>query len=142
MTSADIVPGPGDGHTPVILLVEDDVLVRFSTAELLRDEGYIVLEAVDACEAMALLGSGHPLDLVLSDIRMPGPMDGVAMSYAIKQVRPNLPVVLVSSHLPGNARHGGDGFLAKPYEPAELFEVVKDMVGEKWQNKFRGPSAF
>ncbi len=141
MTSAEIVSGPGEGHTPVILLVEDDVLVRFATAELLREEGYVVLEAVDASEALELLGSGHPLDLVLSDVRMPGEMDGVALTYAIKDLRPNLPVVLVSSHLPPDVRHGGDGFLPKPYQPAQLFEIVEDMMGEEWQNSRITPNA-
>ncbi len=141
MTSADVVPGPGDGHTPVILLVEDDVLVRFSTAELLRDEGYVVLEAVNATEALALLRSGHPLDLVLSDVRMPGEMDGIAMTFAMKDVRPNLPLVLISSHLPPNTDHRGDGFLSKPYQPAELFRLVEEIVGDRWQNRHSGPDA-
>jgi two-component system, response regulator PdtaR len=52
------MPGPGAIGAPVILLVEDDVLVRLATAELLRDEGYVVLEAVNAGEAVALIETG------------------------------------------------------------------------------------
>ena len=141
MTSGEVLPGPGDGHAPVILLVEDDVLVRFTTAETLRDSGYHVLEAVDAGEALSLIGTGHPLDLVLSDVRMPGQMDGVALTYAIKEVRPNLPVVLVSSHLEPNTSHAGEAFLSKPYQVGELFKIVERFVGVEWQTKYSSPTA-
>lgn len=141
MTSGEVLPGPGDGHAPVILLVEDDVLVRFTTAETLRESGYHVLEAVDAGEALSLIGTGHPLDLVLSDVRMPGQMDGVALTYAIKEVRPNLPVVLVSSHLEPNTSHAGEAFLSKPYQIRELFKIVERFVGVEWQTKYSSPTA-
>src|SRR6476619_8205888 len=120
MTSAEVLPGPGDGHIPIILLVEDDVLVRFTTAETLREEGYLVLEAVDASDALALIATGHPLDLVLSDVRMPGGMDGVGLSFAVKELRQNLPVALVSSHLDPDREHAAEAFLAKPYRPEQL----------------------
>ena len=141
MTSAEVLPGPGDGHIPIILLVEDDVLVRFTTAETLRDEGYTVLEAVDAPEALALIGTGHPLDLVLSDVRMPGEMDGATLSHAIKALRPNLPIALISSHLDPGMTHAGEAFLSKPYEPAELLELVAKLVGAEWQTKRSNPTA-
>ena len=141
MSGGEVVPGPGEMHTPVILLAEDDVLVRFTTAETLRDAGYVVLVAVDASEALSLIGTGHPLDLVLTDVRMPGDMDGIARTYAFKQLRPNLPVVLVSSHLEPNATHAGEAFLAKPYHPAELIKLVEQMVGAEWQKQFKSPTA-
>jgi CheY-like chemotaxis protein len=141
LASVDVLPGIGDGRTPVILLVEDDVLVRFATAEMLRDEGYAVLEAVDAAEALSLLETGHPLDLVLSDVRMPGDMDGVALTYAMKTLRPNLPMVLVSSHLPPDTQHAGDGFLAKPYGLGQLIELVGNMVGVQCNSRRSSPSA-
>src|SRR6476661_2808230 len=92
LDKAVVIPGPGESHNPVILLVEDDVLVRFTTADILREAGFDVLEAVDSSEALALLTTGHPLDLVLTDIRMPGHMDGVQLASVIKNTRPNLPV--------------------------------------------------
>lgn len=128
-------------HKPVILLVEDDVLVRFITAELLRDAGCVVLEAVNAAEALALVSSGHSLDLVLSDIRMPGGMDGVALSYAVKAQQPLLPVVLASSHLPPDVSHGADAFLAKPYQPLQLIQLVNQIIGAEWQTRPSNPTA-
>jgi CheY-like chemotaxis protein len=135
LVSGKVLPGPGAVGQPVILLVEDDILVRLSTAELLRDEGYVVLEAVNAREALALLETGHPLDLIISDIRMPGAMDGLELCSAVKQLRANLPVMLFSSHLPEHVPHCGDAFLAKPYRPRELFELVSKMVGAEWPNQ-------
>ena len=135
MSSGEVVQGPTAAHSPVILLVEDEVLLRFSTAELLRDEGYTVIEAADASEAVDLLTSGHPFHLVLTDVRMPGEMDGVALSHAAKKLRPYLPVALLSSHLPGDATHAGDRFLAKPYSSLELFELVRALVGPEWLSR-------
>ena len=141
MTGGELVAGTGHGPKPAILLVEDEVLIRLATAELLREEGYVVLEAVDAGEAMALLRSGHPLDLVITDVRMAGEMDGVALSYALKEARPNLPVALVSGDLPGDAPHAGDGFLRKPFSDQELFDVVKKLMDPEWQSQRTRPAA-
>jgi CheY-like chemotaxis protein len=136
-----VVPGPGESHKPVILLVEDDVLVRFTTADILREAGYDVLEAVDASEALALLTTGHPLDLVMTDIRMPGHMDGLQLAGVLKSTRPNLPVAILSSHLEPGMEHEGDVFLAKPYTADDLVEVAKRLIGAEWRSKLASPNA-
>jgi CheY-like chemotaxis protein len=141
VTSGEVVAGPGEGRTPVILLAEDDVLVRFMTAEILRDAGYIVLEAVDASEALSLIGTGHPLDLVVSDVRMPGQMDGAGLTYAIKELRPSLPIVLISSHLEPRMTHAAEAFLSKPYSPSDLLKLAEQFVGAQWQTRLSGPTA-
>ena len=141
MASGTVLPGPGAVGAPVILLVEDDVLVRLATAELLRDEGYVVLEAVNAGEAIALIQTGHPMDLVVSDIRMPGDIDGLKLSFAVKQLRSNLPVMLFSSHLPEEGEHCGDAFLQKPYRPDDLFKLVSQLVGAEWPSQSNNPTA-
>lgn len=130
MTNAEVRAGPRNRNA-VILLVEDNVLVRFSTAEILRDEGYQVLEAADAGEALSVLAMGHSLALVLSDIRMPGSMDGIGLAAHIKSQHPNLPVVLVSSHLPDNALITADRLLRKPYSPLVLLKLVQELTGSE-----------
>ena len=135
-----MISGPGESHKPVILLVEDDVLVRFTTADILREAGFDVLEAVDASEALALLTTGHPLDLVITDIRMPGRMDGVQLASVIKATRPNLPIALLSSHL-DRTDHDADVFVAKPYDVGELVEVVKRLIGAEWRSNLASPNA-
>ena len=141
VSNSKVLPGPGAVGQPIVMLVEDDVLVRLATAELLRDEGYVVLEAVDAGEALALVGTGHPIDLVLTDVRMPGTMNGLELSFAVKDLRTNLPVVLFSSHLPDDALHCADAFLQKPYRPEDLFNLVNSIVGVEWQTQATKPTA-
>lgn len=140
MDEAVVVPGPGESHKSVILLVEDDVLVRFATAEILREAGFDVLEAVDSSEALALLTTGHPLDLVITDIRMPGRMDGVQLASVIKNSRPSLPVALLSSHLE-QPEHDADIFISKPYDPDQLVEVVERLIGAEWRTNLAIPNA-
>ena len=135
-----VVSGPGGSHTPVILLVEDEVLVRFTTADILREAGFDVLEAVDSSEALALLSTGHPFDLVITDIRMPGHMDGLQLARVIRNTRPNLPIALFSSHL-DHPEHEADAFVAKPYHADELVEVVKRLIGPQWRSKQASPEA-
>jgi CheY-like chemotaxis protein len=137
---AVVLSGPGEAQKPVILLVEDDVLVRFTTAEVLRDGGFDVLEAVDSSEALALLSTGHPLDLVITDIRMPGHMDGMQLANVLKNARPNLPVALLSSHLQ-RPDHSADIFISKPYDPDKLVEVVKRLIGAEWRSNLVSPNA-
>lgn len=140
LVDAVVVAGPGEAHKPVILLVEDNVLVRFTTADILREAGFDVLEAVDASEALALLTTGHPLDLVLTDIRMPGHMDGVQLANVIKNTRPNLPVALLSSHL-DRPDHAADVFISKPYDPQKLVEVAERLIGAEWRSNLTSPNA-
>jgi CheY-like chemotaxis protein len=140
LEKAVVIPGPGESRKPVILLVEDDVLVRFTTADILREEGFDVLEAVDSSEALALLTTGHPLDLVITDIRMPGHMDGVQLASVIKATRPNLPIALLSSHL-DRADHEADAFVPKPYDVGQLVEVVKRLIGAEWRINLASPNA-
>ena len=136
-----VVHGPGEPHRPVILLVEDEVLVRLTTAEILRDEGYDVLEAVDASEALAILATGHPLELVLTDIRMPGDMDGIELTSTIRTRRPYVPIVILSSHLADGTKHEADRFLVKPYQTDQLLQTVNELVDLQWQLKRATPNA-
>jgi CheY-like chemotaxis protein len=135
VNEGELIPGPGFEHRPVIMLVEDEVLVRLACSELLRDENYTVLEAADAAEALQLFESGHPVDLVITDVRMPGEMDGLALTAELKGKRPYLPVLIVSAYPGENPAHVANAFLSKPYMPSELLETVSDLMGVEWQNR-------
>jgi CheY-like chemotaxis protein len=112
-----------------ILLVEDEVLVRMSLAEQLRNAGYVVLEASNADEALDLL-QGHRVGVVLSDIRMPGRLDGVELAHAIRMRHPEIKIVLASAQS-FSASHWSnyDGFFPKPYDARRLIEHVKMLLG-------------
>jgi CheY-like chemotaxis protein len=67
-----------------VLVVEDEVLVRGMVGEFLREQGFVVIEAADAAEALAVFASGVPVDLVFSDVHMPGRMDGVTLAALLR----------------------------------------------------------
>src|SRR5262245_57730706 len=120
---------PCDGPAQAtILLVEDEVLVRMSLADQLRRAGYVVFEASSADEALDLL-HGNSVQLVLSDIRMPGSMDGAELARAIRTQHPHIKIVLASGQS-FSAMHWGDydGFFPKPYDPSRLIKHIKMLV--------------
>ena len=115
----------------MILLVEDEVLVRMTLADQLRSAGYVVLEASNADEALDLVHTkGHDVQLLLSDIRMPGRMDGVELARGIRAQHPLIKIVLASGES-FSAIHWGDtdGFFPKPYNARRLMEHIKMLLG-------------
>src|ERR1700754_4703062 len=93
----DVVAHPPEtAPAPVVLLVEDEAFLRLTTADELRDSGYRVIEEANADEAIRTLKSKVRVDIVLSDIRMPGEKDGVTLAHWIKKHYPDLAVILVS----------------------------------------------
>ena len=118
---------PSTGRT-CILVVEDEFLIRFMLSDSLRDVGYQVIEASNADEALKLLESIVP-DLILSDVRMPGSIDGMGLLSRIKITHPSIPVIIASAHLERTVAisAGAADFVAKPYT-AEL--IVKTVENE------------
>jgi CheY-like chemotaxis protein len=112
-----------------ILLIEDEVLVRMSLADQLRSAGYVVLEASNADEALDLL-HGHGVRLVLSDIRMPGRLDGVQLAHIIRAQHPEIKIVLASGESFSTSHWGDyDGFFPKPYDARRLIDHIKMLLG-------------
>jgi len=114
-----------------ILIVEDELLIRYMLSEGLRDEGYHVIEACNADEALTILESAVP-DLLISDVRMPGSLDGLALMKVTRERLATLPVIITSGHIsPSRAKaEGASEFLAKPYSMARVFEVVRGLLAE------------
>jgi CheY-like chemotaxis protein len=85
-------------RAPTILVVESEILIRLVVAEYLRDCGFRIVEAVNAAEAIRVLQSPKTIvDLVFSDLAMPGKLDGFGLAKWARQHRPELEVALVSS---------------------------------------------
>ena len=116
MNSMPAQPGAA-GDVAYILVVEDELLVRMMVSDALREAGWNVIEAYNADEAIVILSSGVPVDLVLSDVRMPGTMDGLGLLEFMSARYPELPVIIMSGHLaPQEALDkGARHFLSKPY---------------------------
>jgi CheY-like chemotaxis protein len=116
---------------PVLLVVEDDFLVRLTLADSLADSGFEVLEAADAQEALALLCNRADILAMLTDINLPGGSDGFALARAARVLRPDLPVVYASGRYAGiedGRGVPGARFLAKPFTPSLAVQVLRDTV--------------
>ena len=120
---------------PTILVVEDEILIRLDTADTLREQGNRVLEAADAAEALALLKTDKDIALVVTDVQMPGEIDGVDLTRVIKATWSRIPVVIVSGHLPAEKAKEADRFLRKPVSGREIARVAKELVNPLWQNR-------
>lgn len=114
---------------PTILVVEDEVLIRLMIAEYLREFGYRVVEARTGVEARRVLQSSQPVDVVFSDIRMPGDMSGLALAEWVGQNKPEVGVVLTSDHLQATdlpAQAAADAaFVEKPYAPLTVLKCIR-----------------
>lgn len=127
MVIGEPLPGGGGGaDAPVLLVVEDEWLIRMSVVEAFRAAGWRVLEAESGAEALAMLRGTGRIDLVLTDMRMPGPMDGLGVLAVSQEARPGVPVVMVSGHLDPEVAlaAGAAAVLAKPYRLDEMVAVV------------------
>ena len=105
-----------------ILVVEDDVILRYALAEWLRGEGHEVVEAVSGDEATTVLSSIMMVDLVITDVQMPGSLNGLQLARNIRAEFPLLPVIVVSGQ-PQPATFdevGASAFFLKPYDFDEL----------------------
>ncbi len=126
-------PGP-DGVPPAtVLVVEDEVLIRLMIAEYLREFGYRVLEARNGDEAKRILGDDGEVEVVFSDVRMPGSMDGLALARWISRNKPQIEVLLTSAYVaPAEAAEAGPAaraLLRKPYAPSEVLQRIRGLTG-------------
>jgi DNA-binding NtrC family response regulator len=114
-----------------ILVVEDEIVIRTLISDVLRDEGYVVIEACNGDEAVGILNAGISFDLVFSDVRMPGSCDGIALLELLRHHFPNLPVIMTSGHLePRRAMaRGATNFLAKPYDLGAVVALIANELG-------------
>lgn len=115
----------------VVLVVEDDMLLRMRAVDMVEDAGYSSVEAVDAAAAVAILESRSDIALLFTDIQMPGSMDGLMLAHAVHKRWPPIKIILVSGKLklssidtPPNSR-----FFDKPLDSKEMVSEIQDMIG-------------
>jgi CheY-like chemotaxis protein len=122
-------------ESPIVLIVEDEALLRMSLAESLKDCGFHPIEACDAHEAIEILQQAVHIDAVLTDVKMPGTIDGFGLAKWIRENRSGLPV-FVASGFSGKldiARElcAGEQFFAKPYDVSHIATRMKTVVGAR-----------
>jgi CheY-like chemotaxis protein len=127
------VPGDKVGSGEVVLVVEDDELVRAVLVRALTETGFRVLPAADGAQALDLAGKREQqLDAVITDLAMPG-LQGRELAERLEQLRPGVPVLFVSGHADDEvARRGlldpGRPFLQKPFDPDEIAAKVRELL--------------
>jgi len=115
-----------------ILLTEDELLVRHCIAQELRDIGYVVYEAQDALEALSAL-ERKPMDLLITDIRMPGTVDGLHLARRTREEHPGTRVVLLSGNITREIERF-DGVFTKPVRMSDLIAGVKKLLPKAARN--------
>ena len=122
----------GDTETdvPAVLIAEDEALVRFALSDCLSARGMVVHEAGSAHEAIEILETIDQIDLVFSDIRMPGGVDGLGLAHWLREHRPDVTVVLTSGDVRRSdfAWDSGVSFVAKPYSLDAVVAYIAALV--------------
>ena len=123
----------GAGDT--ILVVDDEAMIRLWVTEVLNDLGYVTLETQNAEEALQLIESGRRIDLVITDIGLPGGIDGRELAAAARALREQLPILLMTGYGEDVAgqfspARPGEEMLRKPFAMQELALRVSTLLGK------------
>jgi PAS domain S-box-containing protein len=121
------------GGTETILVAEDDEGVRATAVELLQELGYKVLKAPDASAALSIIQSGIPIDLLFTDVVMPGPLKSVDLVKKISETMPEIGVLFTSGYTENSIVHGGRldagvQLLSKPYSRVQLARKIRNAI--------------
>jgi CheY-like chemotaxis protein len=126
-------------NKPRVLLVDDDAIVRDVLTLSLEDAGFAVCAADSGAAALAWVARGEPLDIMISDLTMPG-IDGLMMIRAIQERRPNLPAILLTGYAGdgaalavGGAISGSFSLLRKPVSSTQLIDRVNALLASSKQ---------
>jgi CheY-like chemotaxis protein len=117
---------------PVVLIVEDEFLLRIDAVDMVKAAGFEVVEAANADEAIEILESRRGITVVFTDIQMPGSMDGLKLARAVRGRWPPIKIVATSGHLHVRETDLPEGgrFLPKPYSPVEVAGLLQELTGD------------
>ncbi len=132
MVNVEIVCEPRlEEDKTTVLVVEDEIIIRLMIADTLRAQGITVIEASNGDEALRVLQSSLPVQLLFTDIRMPSELDGLALAQAARAARPELKLIVASSQPAGHEVAGlADAFFAKPFDLKAVVRRVKSLLAE------------
>lgn len=121
-----------NGPQTHVLVVEDEILLRMRAVDIVEDAGFTAIEAVNADDALEILESRSDISLLLSDIQMPGSLDGLKLAHAVHDRWPGIKIILVSGQIrPSETDKPADSrFFPKPLETKRMIAELQDMVGK------------
>lgn len=117
--------------TPVVLVVEDEMVLRMRAVDIVEDAGFVPVEAVSADEAMRILEARDDISLLFTDIQMPGSMDGLKLAHAAHTRWPHIKIILVSGQIAvtDDDKPDDSEFFPKPLEVQQMVHELQRMVG-------------
>jgi CheY-like chemotaxis protein len=115
---------------PVVLIVEDEPILRMMAVDMVEDAGFEAAEATDAAQAVRILEARTDIRLVFADIDMPGSLDGMKLAAAIRRRWPPVEIILTSGQFAGHEVElpSRGVFVPKPYDPAEVLALISRMA--------------
>jgi len=119
-----------ESKRPVVLIVEDEFLLRMDAVDMIEAAGFEVVEAANADEAIEILEARRDITVVFTDIQMPGSMDGLKLARAVRGRWPPIKIIATSGHLhvaETDLPEGGR-FLPKPYSPRQVTGVLRELI--------------
>ena len=121
---------PQDGRRPTILIVEDEALIRMVSADMLLEAGFDALEAGDADEAVAVLQEASQIEVMFTDVRMPGRIDGLQLAALVHQRWPAIGLLVTSGHChlsPSELPDDGH-FVSKTYHIDDVVTQIRGIL--------------
>ena len=121
---------PRASTRPVVLIVEDEILIRMDAIEIIEAAGFEVVEAKNADDAIAILEQRNDIVFIFTDIDMPGSMDGLKLAHFVKGRWPPIKIIATSGHakITANDLPEGSRFIPKPYKAPEVAETIHQLI--------------
>ena len=115
---------------PVVLIVEDEFLVRMDAVDMIRSAGFDVVEAQNADEAISVLEDRRDITVVFTDVQMPGSMDGLKLAAAVRGRWPPIKIVATSGLADVSEKDlpAGGRFLPKPYNASKIVATLRELT--------------
>ena len=117
------------GKRPVVLIVEDEFLIRMDAVDMIRSAGFDVVEAENADQAVLILEERFDIAVVFTDVQMPGSMDGLKLAAAVRDRWPPIRIIATSglAKVTSDDLPAGSRFLPKPYSATEIVGALREL---------------
>lgn len=117
---------------PVVLIVEDEFLLRMDAVDMIEAAGFEAVEAANADQAIEILEARSDITVIFTDIQMPGSMDGLKLARAVRGRWPPIKIVATSGHVHVSEADLPDGgrFLPKPYSTVQVTGVLRELTSD------------
>ena len=124
---------PAHQHTALtVLIVEDDPMINMAAVDAIVDQGYLALSAANADDALVVLAAHPEIEVLFTDIKMPGSIDGLVLARLTHREHPLIDIVIASGNLrpPADEMPAGAAFLPKPYSAKQIADVLHKLMNQ------------